>query len=30
MAKFHLLPIAIGAAVGVGAYMVSKYLNLDQ
>ena len=30
MAKFHLLPIAIGAAVGVGAYMVSKYLNRDQ
>ncbi|MGN0645290.1 hypothetical protein [Gemmiger sp.] len=30
MAKFHLLPLAIGAAVGVGAYVLSKYLNRDE
>lgn len=26
MAKFHLIPIVLGAAIGVGVYVVSKYL----
>ncbi len=30
MAKFHLIPIVLGAAIGVGAYVVSKYLAQDE
>ena len=30
MAKFHLIPIALGAAIGVGVYVVSKYLAQDE
>lgn len=30
MAKFHLIPIVLGAAVGVGVYVVSKYLAQDE
>ena len=29
MAKFHLIPIVLGAAIGVGVYVVSKYLAHD-
>lgn len=29
MAKFHLIPIVLGAAIGVGVYVVSKYLAQD-
>ena len=30
MAKFHLIPIVLGAAIGVGVYVVSKYLAQDE
>ena len=30
MAKFHLIPIVLGAAIGVGVYVVSKYLSQDE
>lgn len=30
MAKFHLIPIVLGAAIGVGAYVVSKYLAQNE
>ena len=30
MAKFHLIPIVLGAAIGVGVYVVSKYLTQDE
>ena len=30
MAKLHLIPIVLGAAIGVGAYVVSKYLAQDE
>lgn len=30
MAKFHLIPIVLGAAIGVGIYVVSKYLAQDE
>ena len=30
MAKFHLIPIVLGAAIGVGFYVVSKYLAKDE
>ena len=30
MAKFHLIPIVPGAAIGVGVYVVSKYLAQDE
>lgn len=30
MAKLHLLPIVIGAAVGVGAYVLGKYLSAKE
>ena len=30
MAKFHLIPIVLGAAIGVGVYVVSKYLVQDE
>ena len=30
MAKFHLIPIVLGAAIGVGVYVVSKYLARDE
>ena len=30
MAKFHLIPIVLGAAIGVGGYVVSKYLAQDE
>ena len=30
MAKFHLIPIVLGAALGVGVYVVSKYLAQDE
>ena len=30
MAKFHLIPIVLGAAIGVGVYVVSKYLALPK
>ena len=30
MAKFHLNPIVLGAAIGVGVYVVSKYLAQDE
>lgn len=30
MAKFHLIPTVLGAAIGVGVYVVSKYLAQDE
>ncbi len=30
MAKFHLIPIVLGAAIGVSVYVVSKYLAQDE
>jgi len=30
MAKFHLIPIVLGAAIGVGVYVISKYLAQDE
>ena len=30
MAKFHLIPIVLGAVIGVGVYVVSKYLAQDE
>ena len=30
MANFHLIPIVLGAAIGVGVYVVSKYLAQDE
>ena len=30
MAKFHLIPIVLGAAIGVVVYVVSKYLAQDE
>lgn len=30
MARFHLIPIVLGAAIGVGVYVVSKYLAQDE
>ena len=30
MAKFHVIPIVLGAAIGVGVYVVSKYLAQDE
>lgn len=30
MAKFHLIPIVLGAAIGVGVYVVRKYLAQDE
>ena len=30
MAKFHLIPIVLGAAIGLGVYVVSKYLAQDE
>ena len=30
MAKFHLIPIVLGAAIDVGVYVVSKYLAQDE
>ena len=30
MAKFHLIPVVLGAAIGVGVYVVSKYLAQDE
>ena len=30
MAIFHLIPIVLGAAIGVGVYVVSKYLAQDE
>ena len=30
MAKFHLIPIVLGTAIGVGVYVVSKYLAQDE
>jgi len=30
MAKFHLIPIVLGVAIGVGVYVVSKYLAQDE
>ena len=30
MAKFHLIPIVLGAAIGVGVYVVSKSLAQDE
>ena len=30
MAKFHQIPIVLGAAIGVGVYVVSKYLAQDE
>ena len=30
MAKFHLIPIVLGAAIGVRVYVVSKYLAQDE
>ena len=30
MAKFHLIPIVLGAAIGVGVYVVSNYLAQDE
>lgn len=30
MAKFHLIPIVLGATIGVGVYVVSKYLAQDE
>ena len=30
MAKFPLIPIVLGAAIGVGVYVVSKYLAQDE
>ena len=30
MAKFLLIPIVLGAAIGVGVYVVSKYLAQDE
>ena len=30
MAKFHLIPIVLGGAIGVGVYVVSKYLAQDE
>lgn len=30
MAKFHLIPIVLGAAFGVGVFVISKYLAQDE